>query len=200
MSSERTSKVKLNIINFCMIPRTIPEVAEKMEHSYHTARSHMHELQKMGALEETLRTRNKAALWQTTEAFMVGGWKFEGSSTIYTPLQLLEVFAVDDSSHPLIRISNAIAQIMATIYMNDQERKKGEKIWGFPDNNEDARKFLIAMKKSLEGFNSLVDQLLDAPVWGGDADKWFDEFKTQKDAISKLRNQCNASYRTYYDI
>lgn len=190
----RVTRLQSEIIKFCVHPKTVREVANHFEHSYHTAYKHMKFLEQQRALVETLGIRDKASLWQTSPEFMQNQWFFSTERRAYQPVEFLNMLAAKDDKNKLQVISNAIAEMMAITYVHDLERSKGEEIAGLPDSSEDALKVVIFLKEQLDMFVGMIGQLISAPIWDGTSPTWLKDLEGEPQLVKELADKAHYTY------
>lgn len=196
MQTARIEHLQTEIMKFCILPKTINEVKDEFNCSYHTARNHMQFLKSQGVLLETIETRDKAGLWKTNPDYLkAGGWAFKVRGKTYNPTSLLKFFTDKGEENEIAKITRTVGAVIANQYRLDKANRNKETIGGLPSSSEDSLLFVKYLKERLEDVVKLLEQVIAAPIWDGEADVWLKEFEEiPKDT---LRNMYSFAHETY---
>lgn len=176
-TTDRKIEQRRQVLEFCLTPRTIQEVADKFAIHYQTAWRIMDELRLQEQVKELPWTRDSKSQFQTSLEILdeFGEPKFTAGQIMFTVRQLIETFLTDDSLavQKAATVIQTIPKSLITLYAQGKIREDagtgepGSHPAGFiPGPNKEA--ILSHFKTAisfLEDIQDLYRQLLSSPIW-----------------------------------
>lgn len=156
-------------------PRNLNDLADYFEVSYHTVRKYVKKLEQLGLVKPSVwRDENGAEVWRTVFTDMmdsIGQLVFKDWEGKTQPLGNITAKFIEGLH---VKFGD-MGRILIALWLQGKQAEAGldKGYWNGPTRGE-MKKMWMDKIKTLETMTRLMQEISVAPVWNGDAHKYFE--------------------------